>query len=126
MTGMTLHGAPSVETEVVHVVRGEVDEAPRIRHGREGSAFTAPALDLDRLVWPRTEPGPAFDVPSAEIVDLLAETGEALKSDREGLLAEALDRMIKVSPLPAEVLERAYAMLWRSFRRPGLYAQIDH
>ena len=104
------------------MIRGEVDEGPRLDLGR----FTAPALDLDRLVWPRTEPGPAFHVPVAEIVDLLVETGEALKADREGLLAEALDRMVRVSPLPAEVLERAYAVLWRSFRRTNLYAQIDH
>lgn len=65
-------------------------------------------------------------MPVAEIVDLLVETGEALKADRGGLLAEALERMAPVSPLPAEVLERAYAVLWRSFQRPGLYAQIDH
>ncbi|MCZ4508385.1 hypothetical protein O3Q52_09245 [Streptomyces sp. ActVer] len=126
MSGTTLQGEPSVLTEVVHVVRGEVDQAPTVGHGRGGSAFTAPALDLDRLVWPRTEAGPAFDVPSAEIVDLLVETGEALKADREGLLAEALDRMVRVSPLPAEVLERAYAVLWRSFQRTNLHAQIDH
>lgn len=116
----------SAPVAVVHVVRGEADKGERVGHGTGGAAFTAPALDLDRLVWPRTEPGPAFDVPSAEIVDLLVETGEALKVDREGLLAEALERMVHVSPLPAEVLERAYAVLWRSFQRPGLYAQIDH
>ncbi|WP_405856568.1 long-chain-fatty-acyl-CoA reductase [Streptomyces sp. NBC_01515] len=116
----------TTDTEVVHVVRGEVDHGSPVAYGRSGSAFTAPALDLDRLVRPRTEPGPAFQVPVAEIVDLLVETGEALKADREGLLAEALDRMIPVSPLPAEILERAYALLWRSFQRPGLYAQIDH
>ncbi|MFF3659301.1 acyl-CoA reductase [Streptomyces olivochromogenes] len=116
----------TTDTEIVHVVRGEVDHGSPVGYGHAGSAFTAPALDLDRLVWPRTEPGPAFHVPVAEIVDLLVETGEALKADREGLLAEALDRMVRVSPLPAEVLERAYAVLWRSFQRPGLYAQIDH
>ncbi|MEU5634827.1 acyl-CoA reductase [Streptomyces rishiriensis] len=111
---------------VAHVVRGEVDTGPHTPHDRPDAVFTAPALDLDRLVWPRTEPGPAFHVPVAEIVDLLVETGEALRADREGLLAEALDRMVWVSPLPGEVLERAYAVLWRSFQRPGLYAQIDH
>ncbi|MER7926126.1 MULTISPECIES: acyl-CoA reductase [unclassified Streptomyces] len=126
MSATTLHGTPPAATEVVHVVRGQVDDAPPVAHGRAATAFTAPALDLDRLVWPRTEPGPAFHVPVAEIVDLLVETGEALKADREGLLAEALDRMVRVSPLPGEVLERAYAVLWRSFRRAGLYAQIDH
>ncbi|MFC4503475.1 MULTISPECIES: acyl-CoA reductase [Streptomyces] len=120
MTGTTLDGAVAV----VHVIRGEVDEGPHITHGRGG--FTAPALDLDGLVWPRPEPGPAFHVPTAEIVDLLVATGEALKADRGGLLAEALERMTPLSSLPAEVLERAYAALWRSFQRPSLHAQIDH
>jgi len=123
---MALDGTAAGPVAVVHVVRGEVDEGPRTGHGRADAAFTAPVLDLDKVVWPRTEPGPAFDVPTAEIVDLLVETGEALKADREGLLAEALGRMVRISPLPAEVLERAYAVLWRSFQRPGLYAQIDH
>ncbi|MET7480577.1 acyl-CoA reductase [Streptomyces sp. NPDC005648] len=126
MSGTTLDSTAADPVAVVHVIRGAIDEGPRTEHGSRQSAFTAPVLDLDRLVWPRTEPGPAFHVPTAEIVDLLVETGEALKADRQGLLAEALDRMIHVSPLPAEVLERAYAALWRSFRRPGLYAQIDH
>ncbi|MFI5794563.1 acyl-CoA reductase [Streptomyces sp. NPDC051677] len=126
MSGTTLDSTAAGPVAVVHMIRGEADEGPRVGHGRPGAAFTAPALDLDRLVWPRTEPGPAFHVPTAEVVDLLVETGEALKADRDGLLAEALDRVVRVSPLPAEVLERAYAVLWRSFQRPGLYAQIDH
>lgn len=122
MSGTTLDDTAAAPVTVVHVIRGEADQGSPVDLGR----FTAPALDLDRLVWPRSEPGPAFDVPVAEIVDLLVETGEALKADRGGLLAEALERMVPVSPLPAEVLERAYAVLWRSFQRPGLYAQIDH
>ncbi|MFI5473676.1 acyl-CoA reductase [Streptomyces cacaoi] len=126
MSDTTLDGTAASSVAVVHIVRGEVDHGAQITHGRPGAAFTAPALDLDRLVWPRSEPGPAFQVPVAEIVDLLVETGEALRADRAGLLAEALERTVRVSPLPAEVLERAYAVLWRSFRRPHLYAQIDH
>ncbi|MET7688968.1 acyl-CoA reductase [Streptomyces sp. NPDC005483] len=126
MSTTTHHSTAAERVAVVHVLRGEVDDGPHAEHGRPGAAFTAPALDLDRLVWPRTAPGPAFQVPTAEIVDLLVETGEALKADRDGLLAEALDRMVRVSTLPAEVLRRAYAVLWRSFQRPHLYAQIDH
>lgn len=126
MSGTTVDSTTAAPVAVVHVIRGEVDEGPHVGHGRPGAAFTAPALDLDRLVWPRTEPGPAFQTPTAEIVDLLVATGDALRADRDGLLAEALDRMTAVSPLPAEVLERAYAVLWRSFRRPALQAQIDH
>ncbi|KKD02380.1 acyl-CoA reductase, partial [Streptomyces sp. WM6386] len=126
MSGTTLDGTAAGSVAVAHMIRGEVDHGSHTTHGRPGAAFTTPALDLDRLVWSRTEPGPAFHVPVAEIVDLLVETGEALKTDRAGLLAEALDRVVRVSPLPAEILERAYAALWRSFQRAGLYAQIDH
>ncbi|MEU1189025.1 acyl-CoA reductase [Streptomyces sp. NPDC005859] len=126
MSGTTPVSTAADPVAVVHVIGGEVDDGPHTGHGRPGAAFTAPALDLDRLVWPRTEPVPAFQVPVAEIVDLLVATGEALRDDREGLLAEALDRMVRISSLPAEVLERAYAVLWRSFRRAHLYAQIDH
>ncbi|WP_433461928.1 acyl-CoA reductase [Spirillospora sp. CA-128828] len=111
---------------VVHVVQGVVGQGSDIVHGRAGSEFATPALDLDRLVWPRAEPGPAFDVPVAEIVDLLVETGERLKADTDGLLAEALEHMVEVSPLPREVLERAYALLWRSFQRPQIQVQIDN
>jgi len=35
-------------------------------------------------------------------------------------------QMIRVSPLPPDVLENAYAALWRSFRPAGLHAQIDN
>lgn len=72
MTATTTTAGP---VAVVHVIRGEVDRGPHITHGRPDAPFTAPALDLDRLIWPRTGPGPAFDVPTAEIVDLLVETG---------------------------------------------------
>ena len=109
---------------VAHVVQGMVDHGTEVVHGRAGAEFTTPALDIDRLVWPRSEPGPAFDVPVHEIINLLVETGEHLRADTHGLLAEALEHMVEVSPLPREVLERAYAGLWRSFQRPGLEAQI--
>ena len=58
-------------------------------------------------MWSRAQPGPAFDVPISEIMDLLVETGEELKSDSQGLLAAALEQMVQVSPLPREVLENA-------------------
>ena len=113
---------------VVHLVRGEPEgvDSPGVAFGGGGRPFIAPELHLDRLVWPRSEPGPAFDVPIGEILDVLVETGEALRSDRCGLLAQALAQLVKVSPLPSEVLERAYAILWRGFRRPALEAQIEH
>jgi hypothetical protein len=114
------------ETPVTHFVQGMTLHGADLTFGRGGAAFSTPALDLDRLVWSRGEPGPAFDVPISEIMDLLVETGEELKSDSQGLLAAALDRMVQVSPLPREVLENAYSTLWRTFCRPGLEAQINN
>ncbi len=111
---------------VAHVVQGAAEHGAELVYGRPDSRFATPALDLDGLVWPRSKPGPAFDVPLGEIMDLLVETGEQLKTDAHGLLAEALEHMVAVSPLPREVLENAYATLWRTFQRPGLQAQIDN
>ncbi|GAA2409587.1 acyl-CoA reductase [Actinomadura vinacea] len=119
-------GTAGAPVPVLHVVQGAVDRGSDLRHGRAGAGFTTPALDLDRLVWPRSEPGPAFEVPVREIVDLLVATGERLRDDAGGVLAEALEHMVEVNPLPREVLERAYARLWRSFQRPQIQAQIDN
>jgi hypothetical protein len=116
----------TLPTSVTHFMQGAAVHGADLMYGRGGTAFSTPALDLDRLVWSRAEPGPAFDLPISEIMDLLVETGEQLKSDSQGLLAAALERMVLVSPLPREVLENAYSTLWRTFRRPGLQAQIDN
>jgi hypothetical protein len=132
MSGATLSGTGETATRaaeptpVVHVVQGTVVGGSAVVHGRPGEEFTTPALDLNRLVWPRSEPGPAFEVPTSEIVDLLVETGRHLKDDTHGLLAEALEHMTAVSPLPEEVLERAYARLWRTFDGANIHAQIDN
>ena len=54
--------------------------------GRGRSIGPTKKLDLDRLIWPRTEPLPAAHVPVAEIIDLLVATGEHL---RFGLVRES-------------------------------------
>ena len=60
---------------VPHVIRGDVrlpSASPQITNYGD---FTTPRLDLDELVWPRTAPGPAFDLPLAEIIDFLTALG---------------------------------------------------
>ena len=64
---------------------------------------------MDELVWTRTDPGPAFETPVREIIDLLVETGRALSRDDGGFLSEALAHMRIASPLDDGVLERCYA-----------------
>jgi len=111
---------------VCHVVKGEVVFGADLRHGSVARPFTTPALDLDRLVWSRREPGPAFDTPVAEIMDVLVETGRWIEADPQGLIAEALEFSVASSPLPRDVLERAYGSLGRLFDRASMQFQIDN
>ncbi len=107
-------------TPVCHVVKGSIVTGTEAAYGR----FATPALNLDELVWSRREPGPAFDVPLAEIMDVLVQTGERLTRDPDGLLAEALDFSVRTSPLPRSVLERSYASLGRIFDRRSMEFQV--
>ena len=91
----------------------------RPRYGASGARFTTPKLDLDRLVWLRTQPGPAFDMPLAEIMDILVATGQWLTADPKGWVSEALDLPSRSSPLPRDVLETSYAGLGAHVRRPA-------
>ncbi len=88
-------------------VRGELVEGGEARHRSRdlGVDFVTPRIDLDALVTPRTEPGPLFDVPLAEILDFLAASGEAMKRDASGYLREAIDRIAVTNVLPRSVIE---------------------
>jgi hypothetical protein len=123
--------APDVAPEaralaVPHVIKGETRFGAINCYSSGGTAFATDAIDLDSLVWPRTEPGPAFNTPVSEIVDLLVETGKALREDRGGLLAEALDAMKTASPLDDGVLARAYEDVAELFTAEILHAQLDN
>ena len=107
-------------TPVCHVIKGRTVADAEVGYGH----FATPTLNLDELVWARREPGPAFDVPLAEIMDVLVQTGERLTRDPDGLLAEALDFSTRTSPLPRSVLERSYASLGRIFDRRSMEFQV--
>src|SRR5208337_3994816 len=108
-----------------HVVKGETVRGADHEFGPSNARFTTPRLDLDQLVWLRAEPGPAFDTPIEEIMDILVATGAWLKADPKGWVAEALEFTVKTSPLPRDVLERAYASLSRLFSRPSMQFQVQ-
>lgn len=109
---------------VCHVVQGETVSGADLTFGPAHAPFATPKLDLDRLTWPRNVPGPAFDVPLAEIMDLLVATGARLKADPDGMLAQALEYSKRSSPLPAEIMERSYAGLCTLFDRKSMEFQV--
>lgn len=89
------------------IVRGRVVDALEERHRSRdlGTDFLTPRLDLDALITPRTEPGPLFDVKLAEILDFLAATGEAMRRDQSGYIAECIDKIAVTNVLPRAQIE---------------------
>jgi hypothetical protein len=112
---------------VCHVLQGVTENAANgaaLSFGPAQAPFATPKLDLDRLTWPRNQPGPAFDVPLAEIMDVLVATGQRLKADPDGMLEQALAYSKRSSPLPVEIMERSYAGLGALFDRNSMEFQV--
>jgi hypothetical protein len=106
---------------VSHIVKGELVSGAEKVHGR----FATPRLDLDQLVWPRSTPGPAFDTPLAEIVDVLVQLGAWLAADPQGVVAEALEHALRTGPLPRALMEHSYAHIGKPFDRRSIAFQIE-
>lgn len=116
-----------VGVSVPHVIKGAVViDAGSEYPGGDGQRFTTPKLDLDALVWSRTEPLPAAHLPVAEIIDVLVATGEQLRDDPNGLLAEALEALVRTSPYERRILEHSYEDLWRMFTGDRLWLQLNN
>ena len=118
-----------MSTEIVrvpHVIKGEVVTGAAHVFGPANAQFATPALDLDRLVWPRSEAGPAFNVPVAEIMDVIVATGERMTRDPDGIVAQACAEAKRVSPLDPRVLEDDYAGLGALMNRPAMEAMVQH
>jgi hypothetical protein len=114
----------TIHMSVPHVVRGRVYE-PSPEHHVEYKDFSTPELDLDELVWPRNEPGPAFDLPLAEIIDFLVTVGQHLKLDENEHLQLALDQSVACSSLGARILRKSYEALEHMYNADLLWFQID-
>src|SRR5262250_3128567 len=87
-------------------IRGKLIHGTEVRHKSRdlGVDFATPKIDLDALITPRTEQGPLFDVKLDEILDFLAESGEAIRRDKSGHLREAVDRISVTNVLPRAVI----------------------
>jgi hypothetical protein len=92
---------------VQHIIKGElVEGADEVYNGRP--PFVTPKIDIGSLVWSRMAPCPAADVPLAEIIDILDRTGEAIRADFDGYIADALDRMARTCTLERRIVENLY------------------
>jgi len=108
---------------VPFVVRGRVSEgvsqtpyaAAAPGDSADRGARDDSALDLNELVWPSHVPVPLAEVPTAEIIDLLGQVGDWVHRDPDGVLAQALDGLVKVSGASRPLAGRSYAGLWRYF-----------
>ncbi len=117
--------AAAMPLAVPHVVRGRTILPGGAGGLVEQRGFRTPALDLDALVWPRGEPGPAFDLPVAEIIDFLAAVGDRLDLDTNPYLREALEQSVAVSDLGPRILERSYRDLKHLFDPKTLWFQVE-
>ena len=103
-------GADQVAAHAPFFVRGDLLEGTDVTHRSRdlGADFATPALDLDRVVLPRSELPPMLDVKLTEIIDFLVATGEALDLDRNVHLQRCLDLLAATNPLPRRVVENLF------------------
>jgi Acyl-CoA reductase (LuxC) len=85
---------------VANVVRGRVDDHAVVpRSGADGVQLLTPELDLDALVWRRSDGFPAAELSLDDVVDFLVRLGEALTEDSRGYVDDAMGKILKVSTI---------------------------
>ena len=108
-------------------LRGELVEGAEVTHRSRdlGVTFATPKLDLNRAVHPRGEVPPLLDVPLAEIIDFLVETGSRIRDPKNEFMAECIDRMCSTHILPREVVaeQARYAASYLDKRK--LMAEVE-
>ena len=109
-----------------YFVRGKLVAGGEVVHRSRdlGIDFAAPKIDLNALIQPRAELPPMLDMPIAEIIDFLVETGERLDFDRNAYLQEALELVVATNPLPPRIVENLYRGARLYMRREFLEASI--
>jgi hypothetical protein len=100
-----IHGEPAISAPFF--VRGELIEANEAVHRSRdlGVNFTTPKLNLNQVVHPRTEVPPLLNVPLAEIIDFLVETGRRMVEPNNPFVQHCIERMSSTHVLPRAVLE---------------------
>jgi hypothetical protein len=88
-------------------LRGKVVQGTDAQHRSRdlGVTFATPKIDLNAAVYPRTEVPPLLNVPLAEIIDFLVETGQRMLAPDNPYMQECFDRMASTHILPRSVVE---------------------
>lgn len=88
-------------------LRGETVVGSDTQHRSRdlGVTFATPKIDLNRAVHPRSEVPPLLNVPLAEIIDFLVETGQRMLAADNPYMQECFDRMAATHILPRSVVE---------------------
>ena len=108
--------ATTTKLRVPHFVRGRLvwGEDNEYLSRDFGVPFVTPKIEFNELIPPRTELGPAFNVPVSEIIDYLVEVGKQLVLEKNEYLQESLELTAQVSALPRRIIEN-------TFHRPGQF-----
>lgn len=90
-----------------------------------GVTFATPEIPLDKAVLPRTEVPPLLNVPLAEIMDFLVETGERLRASDNPYMAECIERMCAHHILPRSVVENSVRHATAYLDKRVMQAELD-
>jgi len=108
-------------------LRGALVEGNDVIHRSRdlGVSFATPKIDLNLVVFPRTEVPPLLNVPLAEIIDFLVETGQRIMDPNNAFMQECIDRMCSTHILPRAVVENQarYAATYLDKRK--LMAEVE-
>ena len=107
--------------------RGVVIEGDDATHKSRdlGVTFATPKIDLNKVVHPRTEVPPLLNVPLAEIIDFLVETGQKMLAADNPYMQECFDRMASTHILPRSVVENTAKHAVAYLNKNILMAEVE-
>ena len=107
--------------------RGVVIEGQDATHRSRdlGVTFATPKINMNQVVHPRTEVPPLLNVPLAEIIDFLVETGQKMMAPDNPYMQECFDRMASTHILPRGVVENTTKHAVSYLNKNILMAEIE-
>jgi hypothetical protein len=122
-----LQAAPGAVIAAPFFARGVVIEGSDAKHRSRdlGVDFVTPKIDLNKVVHPRTEVPPLLNVPLAEIIDFLVETGQKMLASDNPYMQECFDRMASTHILPRSVVENTAKHAVAYLNKNILMAEVE-
>ena len=109
VTEIQMSGAQAAQGPVSapFFLRGQLIEgSDAVHRSRDlGVDFATPKFDMNQTVHPRTELPPLLNVPVAEIIDFLVESGQRMIDGKNPYIEACIDRMATVSLQPRKGIE---------------------